>query len=248
MEFDPFAQNYVGAVEAAAGVPVEKLAGEKGRLVRRVLSQTLGSSANLRVLDLGCGIGLIDRELEHGVGELVGADVSLRSLQLAGARAPKTRFLQYDGTRLPFVGETFDAVFASCVLHHVPPPARPDFLAEMLRVLRRGGIALVIEHNPRNPVTRHVVSRCAFDADAVLLTCRETVGLLDSGGATVAGRRYIGFLPFRHAAVEHAERALGWLPAGAQYCVWGRKRGGASRRARTPSHDMAKNISPAPFD
>jgi hypothetical protein len=51
------------------------------------------------------------------------------------------------------------------------------------------------------------------------------VGLLDRGGAPVAGRRYVGFLPFRHAVIERAERALAWLPAGAQYCVWGRKGG-----------------------
>jgi hypothetical protein len=43
------------------------------------------------------------------------------------------------------------------------------------------------------------------------------------GGAAVGGRRYTGCLPVRHALVERLERSLSWLPAGAQYCVWGMK-------------------------
>ena len=37
-------------------------------------------------------------------------------------------------------------------------------MAEMLRPVAPHRIAIVIEHNPLNPVTRHIVSRCAFDA------------------------------------------------------------------------------------
>ena len=96
-------------------------------------------------------------------------------------------------------------------------------MAEMLRPIRPGGAAIVIEHNPLNPVTRLIVSRCAFDNDAVLLGCGKSRRLLAEAGTLVAGRRYIGFSPYRHALVERVERALGWLPAGAQYCVWGIK-------------------------
>jgi len=42
-------------------------------------------------------------------------------------------------------------------------------------------------------------------------------------GTACARWRYIGFLPFRHRLVERAEQAIGWLPVGAQYCVWSRK-------------------------
>jgi ubiquinone/menaquinone biosynthesis C-methylase UbiE len=175
------------------------------------------------VLDLGCGIGLLDRELEPHVGALIGVDVSLPSLQLAAGRAPATAFAQYDGARLPFADGTFGCAVASCVLHHVMPAARAGFIGEMMRVLTPGGLAVIIEHNARNPVTRHIVSRCAFDADAVLLTRQEAVTLLADGGVPVAGWRYLGFLPFRNRIVERAERLVGWLPAGAQYCVWGRK-------------------------
>jgi ubiquinone/menaquinone biosynthesis C-methylase UbiE len=224
MSFDRFAQDYRAEVDKAAGVSVERLAGEKARLILDVLSRHLGAPKRLRVLDIGCGIGLVDRELEGEVGLLCGTDMSRDSLALAKVRAPSTRFTLYDGARLPFRDASFDAAFAVSVVHHVPSDARPSFMAEMLRPVVPHGIAIIIEHNPLNPVTRRIVSRCAFDADAVMLGCGEAVGLLAGADAPVAGRRYIGFSPLRHALVERAERMLSWLPIGAQYCVWGIKR------------------------
>lgn len=223
MEFDRYAERYRAEVDGAAGVSVEGLAGEKARLISSVLSRTLGSPDRLRVLDIGCGIGLIDRELEQKVADLCAMDMSEKSIEIAKARTRTTRFFHSDGETLPFESGSFDAAFTSCVIHHVPPGSRARFISEMLRILRSGGVAIIIEHNPVNPMTRYIVSRCEFDEDAVLLTCRESAGLLMHGGATVIGKRYIGFLPVRHALVERMERCLGWLPAGAQYCIWARK-------------------------
>jgi SAM-dependent methyltransferase len=220
MEFDPYAESYRAEVDKAAGVSVEGLAGEKARLILDVLSRVLGSPERLRVLDIGCGIGLIEQELGRKVADLCATDMSEKSIEYAKARAPTTRFIHSDGETLPFESGSFDAVFTSCVIHHVPPAARAKFIGEMMRVLRSGGAAIIIEHNPLNPMTRFIVSRCAFDEDAILLTCRESAKLLTHGGAAVVGRRYVGFSPIRHALVERMERSLGWLPAGAQYCVW----------------------------
>jgi ubiquinone/menaquinone biosynthesis C-methylase UbiE len=223
MDFDQYAESYQQAVDQAAGVSVEKLAGEKARMILRVLADCVGNPKQLRVLDIGCGIGLIDKELDRGVAGLCGVDTSLRSLEIARAMTSSTHFVHYDGVRLPFLDSSFDAVFASCVLHHVPPTARPGFMAEMLRPVRPRGAVVLIEHNPFNPVTQRTVSRCAFDADAVLLRSREAMQLIAGTGAVVAGRRYVGFFPLRNPAVERAELAIGWLPIGAQYCVWGIK-------------------------
>lgn len=223
MDFDQHAETYRTAVDQAAGVSVETLAGEKARIILKVLADCVGDPHRLRVLDIGCGIGLIDQELNGGVAELCGVDTSLRSLEIARTRTPAVRFVHYDGVRLPFLDSSFDAVFASCVLHHVPAAARRSFMVEMLRPLRPKGAVIVIEHNPFNPITRRIVSRCAFDADAVLLRSRETTRLITEVGAAVAGLRYVGFLPLRSPFVERVERAIDWLPIGAQYCVWGIK-------------------------
>jgi ubiquinone/menaquinone biosynthesis C-methylase UbiE len=224
MDFDQYAQDYRAAVTRAAGVSIDKLAGEKARLLLEILAKWVGNPKQLRVLDIGCGIGLIDEGLERDVAEMCGVDTSLQSLEFARTRAPATRFIHYDGGRLPVEDASFDGVFAVSVLHHVPPPERAAFMAEMMRAIRPNGAAIIIEHNPLNPVTQHIVSRCAFDADAVLLRQRQVAQLLEEAGASVVDRRYLGFSPFRHALIERAERALGWLPLGAQYCVLGIKR------------------------
>jgi SAM-dependent methyltransferase len=223
MDFDQHAEFYQEVVDRATGVSVEKLAGEKARMILKILTTYVDDPKQLRVLDIGCGIGLIDYDLVGEVAELWGVDTSLRSIELARARGPATHFVQYDGAHLPFLSSSFDAVFASCVLHHVPLTARRSFMLEMLRPLRPEGAAIVIEHNPLNPITQRIVSRCAFDADAVLLRAREAMELMAQAGAAVAGRRYVCFSPFRHALVELAEEAISWLPIGAQYCIWGVK-------------------------
>jgi dolichol-phosphate mannosyltransferase len=224
VSFDEQAENYQQTVgRAAVGVSVEKLAGEKARIILEILARDIGDPRCLHVLDVGCGIGLVDRDLSSNVTELCGVDTSLRSIEIARERVPGARFLHYDGSTLPVASSSFDGAFASCVLHHVPPPARPGFLAEMLRALRPGGAIILIEHNPFNPVTQWIVSRCAFDADAILLSCREAMCLMAGAGTVVGGRRYVGFSPFRTALIERAERAIGCLPIGAQYCVWGVK-------------------------
>ena len=107
MDFDQHADSYQQAVDQAAGVSVEKLAGEKARMILKTLADCVGDPKQLRVLDIGCGIGLIDRDLGRGVAELCGVDTSLRSLELARARAPGTRFIHYDGERLPFDDSSF---------------------------------------------------------------------------------------------------------------------------------------------
>jgi len=223
MDFDQHVTGHQKAIDDAAGVSLGELASEHARLVLDVIARGLGNPKNLRVLDVGCGIGRTDCVLERGVGELYGVDVSRQSLDAARGNAPATRFVHYDGKCLPFADASFDAAFAISVVHHVPPALRSRFMAEMLRTIRPRGVVIIIEHNPLNPVTRRIVSRCAFDADAVLLGSREMARLFTDCGAPAVGCRYFGLWPFRNEFIEQAERAFAWLPIGAQYCTWGIK-------------------------
>jgi hypothetical protein len=63
MDFDQHAATYQEAVDQAAGVSAEKLAGEKARIIFGVLAGCFDNPKESRVLDIGCGIGLIDRDL-----------------------------------------------------------------------------------------------------------------------------------------------------------------------------------------
>ena len=225
MDFDQYATTYETEIERVAGVSVAGLAREKARMALDIIALKTGAPGALRALDFGCGIGLVDQHVEAHVAELTGVDISARSLEVARRRAPKTHFAHFDGTKLAFADERFDAVFAIGVLLLVPIVSRGPLIAEMTRVLAPGGVMILMEHNPYNPATRWIVARCALDADSNMLSRRESSALLRGAGLRDIGCRYYGFLPFRHKLVRRGERALSWLPIGAQYCVFGVKPG-----------------------
>src|SRR5437868_5935564 len=64
MDFDEYAERYQSVVETVAKLSIDRLSAEKARLVTEVLRTTLDRSRRPQLLDIGCGIGLIARELE----------------------------------------------------------------------------------------------------------------------------------------------------------------------------------------
>lgn len=184
----------------------------------------LGDPATLRVLDVGCGTGETDTFLAGSFASLEGVDVSEGVIDTARGRNRGVSYSVYDGERLPFDDGSFDLAFTICVVHHVPPDLWRSFMTELARVVRPGGLAVVIEHNPFNPLTRLAVSRCEFDENATLLSRRRAQGLLRAAKLTVQDSRYIIVFPWANPLLTRIERAVHRVPLGAQYAVAGRRR------------------------
>ena len=155
--------------------------------------------------------------------QTTGIDVAASVVEHAEKAHSGNYYLTYDGHRIPFDDNSFDVAFTICVMHHVPPPQWADFLAEMRRVDRPGGIAVVFEHNPHNPVTRRIVNTCPFDENAVLLKPGHLRSLVQSAGLNNIEKKFIIFTPFEAPTFKRFDRAIGWLPLGAQYYVCGQK-------------------------
>lgn len=224
--FDEYRDTYRDEVQSAISFAGQDLAFFDEAKVRELLAlirSQLGDPAGVRALDVGCGTGTIDALLAPHVSAVDGVDVAPAMVERAAAANPAGSYRVYDGGRLPADDGAYDLAFAICVFHHVPPPERPALAAELARVVRPGGIVAIVEHNPLNPLTRVVVSRCEFDDDAILLGRRETERLLGRAGLEPAGTRYVLFFPWRGSALRAAERALAPVPLGAQYLVAGRR-------------------------
>jgi SAM-dependent methyltransferase len=187
--------------------------------VRHILEarRRLAAGGAVRVLEIGCGIGLLTQRLRGALTEVWGIDPSISSL--AKTAVPGGRLIAADGLRSPFADESFHLVIAVCVLHHVPVDQRAAFLAEAARITRRGGLVLLCEHNPWNPLTRLVVGRCEFDGDAVLVAQSEARRRLIAAGLSGIRSRYILFFPWRGAIWRWLEARLEWLPLGGQYVI-----------------------------
>jgi SAM-dependent methyltransferase len=178
-----------------------------------------------RLIDVGCGYGLIHRWLRPAGFAVAGVDIAAEAIVEARRRQPGADYLVYDGERLPFADASFDLATAICVMHHVPPPRWPQFVAEAFRALKVGGALLVFEHNPWNPLTRVAVSRCDFDRDATLLSPPTLARLMAEAGFAELEREFLFFTPFEAAAARRLDALARRLPIGAQYVVVGRKRG-----------------------
>ncbi|MBZ9703846.1 MULTISPECIES: class I SAM-dependent methyltransferase [unclassified Mesorhizobium] len=190
-------------------------------LARLIAERGIGKGP-VRALDVGCGVGALHPYVKPLFSELHGCDISTESVARAREENPSVTYAAYPGPRLPYADGAFDLAFAVCVAHHVPPEQWPGFFAEMRRVVRRGGVVCVIEHNPYNPLTRLAVLRCPFDEDAVLISQRKAGRLLQAAGLTdIEGGHFLMF-PFANSVARKVEGWLSQLPLGAQYVCSGR--------------------------
>lgn len=174
-------------------------------------------SAPWRVLDVGCGSGVLAAQLEANTGWTVdGADLNLRALE---SRVPRRgRALYYDVTeRRAELLERYDAAILFDVLEHVE---RPRVLLEsVLAHLRPGGLLLV--NVPALPALRSVYDDVAGHlrryTRATLSSELSGLGLepcaLRSWGLSLVPLLAIRKLVLRRAGPRTIER--GFRPPGA---------------------------------
>ena len=113
----------------------------------------LGDVAGKRVLDYGCGDGLLSVALAKKGAEVDAVDISPRSVELTGLRAQvngvsdRIRLHVMDAQNLAFPDDSFDCVVGSFILHHVDVATAGR---EIGRVLIPGGKAFFVENSASN--------------------------------------------------------------------------------------------------
>jgi ubiquinone/menaquinone biosynthesis C-methylase UbiE len=226
-EFDKFADEYYAnhlANIRLSGERPEYFAEYKVEDLARLISPIFAGS--IRILDFGCGIGnsvpWLKKHFPASI--LTGVDVSMKSLALAESRfSDMSDFVHFNGHALPFNNESFDAVIAACVFHHIPSEKHHGLLSEIYRVLKKQGHVLIHEHNPLNPLTRHAVNTCPFDSNAVLIRSGKLHKSIIDAGFTATRQEYRVFFPKMFGFLRPLETLLKSCPLGAQYFVSGVK-------------------------
>ena len=116
-----------------------------------------GLARGMRVLDVAIGTGLVARAALRIVGPgggVTGVDPSAGMLARAAATLP-VGLVQALGEALPLRAARFDFVSLGYALRHLDQPAT---FAEMLRVLRPGGIVCILEVSaPAAPILRQAL-------------------------------------------------------------------------------------------
>jgi SAM-dependent methyltransferase len=215
MEFDRFADDYAHILDrtvSASGEDSSYFAEYKALYLQRLL----GPSFCGKVLDFGCGVGLLSRYLRKHLpsARIDGFDVSQDSIaKVDPALSTQGLFT----SALNDLAQDYALIVVANVMHHIPPEQRSGVIQDLADRLDRGGLLSIFEHNAANPLTRWVVRRCPFDEDAILLSPRETAGHLAAAGLRLKRRDYIVFMPAFLAWLRPLESWLRWLPLGAQY-------------------------------
>lgn len=116
-------------------------------LEQDLILDLLGPPAGLRILDVGCGDGVLALELAAKDASVVGIDASPEMIAVARDRAARTgkqaRFEVTGAENLPFASGTFDVAVAVTVLCFAESAGA--ILREMARVLRPGGRLIIGE-------------------------------------------------------------------------------------------------------
>ncbi len=116
-----------------------------GRFHAEVVSRTIdlalaSAHAPNRVLDVGCGTGLMLRQLAERLpdaAELTGVDAATGMIEAAKSTDGRLRYVQGNAERLPFENASFDLLVSTTSFDHWAD--QPAGLAECHRVLAPGG-------------------------------------------------------------------------------------------------------------
>ncbi len=220
-EFDRFVEVYYHEIEKNIKISGEapeyfaeyKIADMASELRRRRV-------ASDRILDFGSGIGSsIPYFRRHfPKSSLSYADVSAESLEKSRERFPgNERFLLIEGNHIDLETGSQDIVFSACVFHHIAHEEHGQWLKELLRITRRGGILAIYEHNPLNPLTVHAVNTCPIDQNAHLIRAGKLRRECLAAGWASPSIAYRVYFPHFLASLRPLERGLEWLCLGAQY-------------------------------
>jgi SAM-dependent methyltransferase len=220
-EFDLVADEYESQHRqniAITGESPEFFAAYKVYVLASFASGLLPAPA--RILDFGSGIGnsISFFRKYFPDASLTCADASSRSIELSRKRFPgQEHYTLITGDKIPHEDNAFDLTFSACVFHHIPHKDHRHWLTELLRVTRSGGLLVIFEHNPLNPLTVRAVNTCPFDQNAKLIRSKTLSQSMTDAGWARSEICYHLFFPRMLAALRPIEKHLSWFPVGAQY-------------------------------
>jgi predicted TPR repeat methyltransferase len=223
--FDEYAEAYEQALSNAIAVSGEgREYFAEGRVTWLAHCLQKAGETPRTLLDFGCGDGATTPLLFAALKaeSALGIDVSVKSLEIARTHYA-TAEIRYESINEFQPSGRTDLAYCNGVFHHIPPAQRADALALVHGALRAGGLYSFWENSPWSLATRYVMSRCAFDRDAITLTPPEARSLLRDRGFEILRTDFRFIFPRALRALRKIEDFVYRVPLGSQYQILCRK-------------------------
>ncbi len=157
------------------------------------IRDAVAPTQTVRILDVGCGPGILVAALAPHAGEVVACDLTPEMLKRArqrchGASLQNVRFNLGRAESLPFADGSFDVVVTRATLHHFPDPQL--VVGEMARVtMPRGRVVVadvVSSENPQDAELHNALEILRDPSHVRMLSSSEILGLIGTAGLRVA--------------------------------------------------------------
>ena len=168
----------------------------------RVFRETVVGLANLQagesVLDIGCGTGsqaIVAKRSVGSSGSVTGLDASDEMLRRARVKSRKAQtdisFVQGVAEQLPFADRSFDVIFSTVMLHHLPRKTRKACLQEICRVVKPNGRVAIVDFEGTADQSKGVLATVSRHKHGFVAS-DQLAQDLEEAGLTVLRRGHVG--------------------------------------------------------
>ncbi len=176
-----------------------------------------------KVLDFGCGMGLISVLMQESGHDVIGIDIDvgqqddevqatydvtwgthrdeienpnmLQDVWKALETRYAIKYYPFDGKIIPFDDRSFDAVIAHAVLEHISPSTLSSTLAEISRVIRNGGHLLIFRTPRKKAWIEALIKLLGMGGHELLYSEEDVEGLANRFGLTLEYKTVTDMLP-----------------------------------------------------